>query len=249
MVAPMFGASGVEIILILLIFMVSAATQGLLGFGFGIMAMTLLPLLLGLRDAVTLLALLTCGTMLLSIYWQRQSFYWRDARLLVSGALAGIPLGVYMVQVLAERVLMGILGGAMVYAAAIHFFRQHQARRPPQPVWEFPLGVASGILAAGFNMGGPPVVTYCYSRNWPLDQAKAILSSVFITTATARLFFIGFTGEQLDRVLGLAALSLPVIAVMLRLSIGWGRRLPSRHLQTVVFLYLGGMGLYYLLRP
>jgi len=47
-----------ETIFILLIFIAAGLTQGVMGFGFGIVAMTLLPLTLGLKDAITLLALL-----------------------------------------------------------------------------------------------------------------------------------------------------------------------------------------------
>ena len=115
--------------LILLIFAVSAFAQGVMGFAFGIVAMTLLPLVMGFKDAVALLAILNAGVMLFALYLQRSSFRWGDARNLVIGSLIGIPVG-------------GIYGGGTPRADPVYRlgsnhggdlhqpFRQAQASRP-----------------------------------------------------------------------------------------------------------------------
>jgi uncharacterized membrane protein YfcA len=237
-----------EFTALLLVLATSILVQGLMGFGFGIVAMTLLPLLLGLKDAVTLLALLNAVMMMLSLHWQKRAFRWHDARFLIWGALAGVPLGALMVGVLSEQVLLVILGVTMVGVSLDHFLRRHPAGKARQPKLEFPLGIGSGILAAGFNMGGPPVVAYAFSRNWTGEQAKAVLASIFVVSGISRLFFIGLTGVNLSKVLWLAALLLVPTALVLRVGIALGRRLPHALLRPVVFAYLGAMGVFYLFR-
>ena len=81
----MFVVTWEEFSLIMLIFVVSAVTQVIIGFGFGIVAMTLLPLAIGFKDAVTLLAILNAVMMALSLYCQKRSFNWKDARHLMIG--------------------------------------------------------------------------------------------------------------------------------------------------------------------
>lgn len=242
----MIMVSWEECLLIFLILVASGLTQGLLGFGFGIVAMTLLPLTLGLRDSVTLLALLLAVLMLLSLYWQKRSFDWRDARFIMLGSLIGIPLGALLVGKLPDSVLYRILGASMAIIGIGHFIRRRQTAQSPLRRWEFPVGILSGILAAGFNMGGPPVVAYVYSRKWSGEQAKAVLAAVFVFTSLTRLFFIGLTGVNLPKVLQLAAILVIPTALILRLGIDLGRKIPHEFLRPVVFAYLGLTGLYYL---
>ena len=79
-----------EWIILLLIFAVAALAQGVLGFAFGIVAMTLLPFVMDFRDAVMLLAVLNAAVMLFALYWQRSSFRWGAARYLLIGALVNV---------------------------------------------------------------------------------------------------------------------------------------------------------------
>lgn len=242
----MLAAPWVELALIFLIFVVSAMTQGIMGFGFGIVAMTLLPLVMGLKDAVTLLAMLNAVMMVLSFYWQKRAFSWRDARYLMIGGLIGLPIGGYMVHALPENILLGILGAAMLYVGIEHFVTRHLSAKKPIGRWEIPVGVFSGITAAGFNMGGPPIVAYAYSRNWTVEQAKAVIASVFMTTSLCRLPLVGLTAVDLPKTLRLATTLVIPTAIILRIAIGLGRRIPHEFLRPVIFAYLGLVGLYYL---
>ena len=232
--------------LILLIFAVSAFAQGVIGFAFGIVAMTLLPLVMGFKDAVALLAILNAGVMLFALYWQRSSFRWGDARNLVIGSLIGIPVGAYMVGALPERILFIGLGATMVAICINHFVKRKQAAQPPLGKSAVFIGAASGILAAGFNMGGPPLVAYIYSRDWKLDQAKAVLASCFVVTGISRLAFLGLTGVQLPALFKLAAIMLTPTVLVLWLGIQIGHCIPQLWLRPAVFAYLGLVGLYYL---
>lgn len=233
--------------MILVIFAVSAFAQGILGFAFGIVAMTLLPLVLGFKEAVTLLAILNAAVMLFALYWQRSSFCWGDARNLLWGALIGIPIGAWLVGALSERVLYLGLGATMLAISINHFLNRRNVARQPLGLWEFPIGTASGILAAGFNMGGPPLVAYIYSRDWKLDQAKAVLASCFVVTGLSRLGFLGLTGVSLPPLFKLAGVMLAPTVLALWIGIRIGHRVPQRWLRPGVFAYLGGSGAYYLL--
>jgi uncharacterized membrane protein YfcA len=232
---------------LLLIFAVAALAQGVLGFAFGIVAMTLLPFVMDFRDAVMLLAVLNAAVMLFALYWQRSSFRWGDARYLLIGALIGIPAGSYLVGTLSDRVLYLILGGSMLYISISHFVRRNQTARPVAHGQELLIGTASGLLAAGFNMGGPPLVAYIYSREWSLAQAKAVLASCFVVTGVSRLGFIGLSGVDLPAILKLAATLVVPTVVILWAGIKIGHRVPRQWLRPGVFVYLGIVGLYYLL--
>ncbi len=242
----MFVVSWEEFSLIMLIFVASAMTQGIMGFGFGIVAMTLLPLAMGFKDAVTLLSILNAVMMVLSLYWQKNAFNWKDARYLVIGGLIGIPIGGFMIHALPENLLLSILGGTMLFVGVEHFVTRHRSAKEPIGKWEIPIGIFSGITAAGFNMGGPPIVAYAYSRKWSIDQAKAVIASVFATVSLCRLPLIGITAMDLPKTLWLSAYLIIPTAILLRIAIGLGRRIPHEFLRPFVFIYLGLVGIYYL---
>ncbi len=242
----MFAVSWEEFSLIMLIFVVSSMTQGIMGFGFGIVAMTLLPLAMGFKDAVTLLSILNAVMMVLSLFWQQRVFNWRDARYLMIGGLIGLPVGGFMIHVLPENLLLGILGGTMLFVSIEHFVTRDRSAKKPIGAWEVPIGMYSGITAAGFNMGGPPIVAYAYSRNWNLDQAKAVIASVFAVTSLGRLPLIGFTAMDLPKILWLSAMLVIPTASILYFAIGLGRRIPHEFLRPIIFSYLGLVGTYYL---
>ena len=242
----MFVVTWEEFSLIMLIFVVSAVTQGIMGFGFGIVAMTLLPLAMGFKDAVTLLAILNAVMIVLSLYWQKRSFNWKDARHLMIGGLICIPIGGFMIHALPENLLLSILGATMLFVGIEHFVTRNRSTKESIRLWEIHIGIFSGITAAGFNMGGPPIVAYVYSRKWNLDQAKAVIASVFVTTSLSRLPLIWLTAVDLSKTLWLAAALVIPTAIILRIAIGLGRRIPHEFLRPVIFVYLGLVGIYYL---
>jgi len=71
-----------EALLIMVIVALSATIQGLTGFGFGIMAVSLMPLILGFGDAIALMSLLVMVVTGLMFFRTRQNFEWKDCRIL-----------------------------------------------------------------------------------------------------------------------------------------------------------------------
>lgn len=227
--------------------LVAGLVQGVTGFGFGIVAMSLLPLLLGFKDALTLTIVLSPLVMLLALHWQKQSFHGRDAWLIIAGALIGIHAGAMLVHALPGTLLLGLLGAILMVVGFGHFVRRRHSVAPARPLWEVPLGVASGVLGIGFAMGGAPIIAYAYSRDWQLERAKAMLTAVFAAETIVMLFFIRLTSEHLDRVLLLALIMILPVLLVLWCGIHLGRRLPQTLMRHAVHAYLGVIGLYYLL--
>jgi uncharacterized membrane protein YfcA len=70
--------------------------QGLTGFGFGLVAISLLPLMMNLKEATALTALLNLVVCSMTFYSLRRHYHWRRGWGLIVGASLGVPLGVYM---------------------------------------------------------------------------------------------------------------------------------------------------------
>lgn len=165
-----------------LVIFIGAFTQSLTGFGIGLVTMAILPSLLGLRVAIPLVALVGTvleATMLIRYHESLQlKSIWR---LLIASTLS-IPLGVYLLQQLDERIALFILGIILAsYATyALIGFHLPELRHP---TWAWLLGVLSGMLGGAYNTAGPPVVIYGNCRRWSPQEFKSNLAGFFIVNS------------------------------------------------------------------
>ncbi|MBL4574640.1 MAG: hypothetical protein JKY51_00885 [Opitutaceae bacterium] len=80
-----------------------------------------------------------------------------------------------------------------------------------------------------------------------MNKTKAVMASVYLTTAVARLLFVGLTGQDFNSIFGLYLVMVLPVAIALRFGIYLGTKISLQHMKTGVFIYLGFMGLKYLI--
>ena len=165
-------------LLLSVIFLLSGFVMGLTGFGFGMVAMSLSPLLIDVKQAnvlVTILALLNC----LFVAWRmRHAIDLKKVFPIFLGAIIGVPIGVYLLKILPPEIIKFILGIILVTFSTYSIFRKESARYIRR-WWGVPIGILSGILNGIINMGGPPVIIYTYYQRWDKDSIKATLITYF----------------------------------------------------------------------
>lgn len=221
--------------------------QGLSGFGFGLTAMALLPLVLGLAEAqaiVTLVSLAVCTGNALSL---GRHFVWSTSvAVLLASVGIGVPAGFLLLTQLPVDVVRQWLGGALCLMVGFDWLSGRWQWRYPD--WTQPLvGFAGGALAGAFNIGGPPLVAYLYVQPWSKQRIVATLSVLFVGCGLVRLALLAGV-DQLTAPVWLASgcAAVPTIAAML-----CGTRLlqhvPQRTLRTTVFVAILLLGIRYLL--
>jgi uncharacterized protein len=232
---------------VILVITIAGFTQGMTGFGFGLVSMPLLLFLMNLNDAsalTTLLNVIVCSMTFFSI---RHHYSYRQGLGLVVGSCLGVPLGVYALVRVDEAMLLRILGGVLL----LFSFNELVLNRVKQsirlsPQLGFPMGVVSGGLTGAFNMGGPPAVAFIYSQTWSKEQIVAILQVVFGLGTILRLLLMGGTGF-LDRPVLVTSLW-SVVPLVFAIALGQKifSRVPQLILKQITFLFLGIMGVKYL---
>ncbi len=232
---------------VLITLIASGFVQGVLGFGFAILAISILPLLLPLRDAVSLLVLLNFVAMGISVAGTRSHFQWASARNLIIGSVLGVPFGVYVLVSLPEPILLRAFGAIMLLISINHFtLERRYGFKIPRSSGLF-VGLLAGALAGSFNVGGPPSVAYVFSRRWPIDKMKAILASVYAATTFTRFLFIGVTTDNLPRILFISLGTAVPIALAILAGLKFSRKLNPEHLKIFVFGFLGLTGIVHLI--
>ena len=102
--------------------------SGLSGFGFGLIAMALLPLLIGIKLANAFVSF--CGLVIFAALTipLRKHIAWRTLLPLLAGTALGVPIGVYGLVNLPESLLLKILAGfilSYVVFALLTHNREH----------------------------------------------------------------------------------------------------------------------------
>lgn len=233
-------------ITVLLAICVASVVQGVAGFGFGIVTISMIPLVLGFRDSISLMTLLMVAVSLMMFFRTRREFNWKDCRRIIPGLVIGVPIGVFIVVVVNEDLILKIFGIINIAIGLHYLFFNRRTGKPIPEFLAFPAGLAGGLLAGAFNMGGPPLIAYLYSRPWNLDRIKSVMSTAFLATTFLRLPFVGLTAQRVDLVLLLFLASLLPIWVFMNLGFSLAERITAKGLRNAVYTYLSLIGCYYL---
>ncbi|MEO5802642.1 MAG: sulfite exporter TauE/SafE family protein [Verrucomicrobiota bacterium] len=220
--------------------------QGLTGFGFGLISMSLLPAVLGLKQAAAIGTFYGLLVIIATFVQHFRDYKWRLGIPFLVSCCIGVPFGVYFLENLNEELLLKILGAVMVYFAAREFFIKKPLRSISTPM-SIPFGVFSGVLSGAFNLGGIPTATYAYAHPWTRGQIMAFLQTMLILSCTLRLFLYGKVGylKEFSWAFG-AVVAVPLFGAMFLGNFVMNRVHP-KHMRKAIFVFIGAAGFYYLL--
>lgn len=227
----------------------SGLVQSVTGFGFGLVSMALLPLLVGFTDAYTIVAIMVLVTCGMTLMGNITHYRWRHGLgLLVSSCLA-LPLGFYgMVHIPQAWLIRGL--GVLICLYSLREILMSRLRPIRVPAsCEIPMGVLSGALSGAFHAGGPPAVIYAYSQNWTKEHIVALLQLVFLVPSVIRMGLIvkqGLLRMDLFRT-GLLAILPLILAIMVGTRVL--HRVKREQLRLIVFVFLFVTGVKYLIKP
>ncbi len=233
-------------IVAILIICLAGFAQGLTGFGFGLVAMGLLPLLMNLKEAVafsTILNLIVCGMTFFSL---RSHYRWRRGLDLVLGACVGVPIGCYLLIKFDEGFMLRLLGSLMLLLAINELIIARLKSVRLSPRFGFPFGVVSGGLSGAFSMGGPPAIAFTYSQPWSKEEIVATLQIIFGISALIRLILVGSAGLVSVHILRAGCWSVVPLVASIALGQRFFEHIPQAALKKATFVFLGAMGVKYL---
>lgn len=166
-------------ILIALVTLAAALTQRLTGFGSGLIPMSILPGFVGIHTVTPLVALITTTVDLLMLSRYRAGIRPHAVYPLLVGMMFGIPLGILALRQIDERIVLGVLG-AVISLYALYALVGFRIPRPNGRPWAWGVGFLAGMLGGAYNTSGPPLIVYGQALEWPPDEFKANLQTLFI---------------------------------------------------------------------
>ena len=195
----------------LAVFAIAAFVQSIGGFGFSLFAVPLMALAIRLPEAVVAGSIASFANVVVLSVRSLHHVEWSVARRFNLPALVGMPLGLFVLVQMDERVLKVALGGVII-ALIVVLLRTRSAARP-RPVVEAVAGFASGVLSTSTSTNGPPLVFAAQLRGLAPETFRATLSVSFAFQGAISLMAFFAAGEATRAAVLLAIAGLPLVAV------------------------------------
>lgn len=200
-----------QMVLVLLIILATSVVQAVAGFGFALLAVPLMVVVIDLQSAVIISSFVgTLSNMLQS--WQlRRNINRNMTRRFVLATAVGSPVGlllfVYANQSALKIVLgLSILFGVFVLSRGLEL--QHVSS------WlDWIMGILSGVLLMATSTNGPPLVFVLQARRFDPATFRATLNMVFLVSGTFGLVMFGLAGEILRSDVNVAAFAIPAMVI------------------------------------
>ncbi len=227
----------------------AAFLQSATGFGMALVCTAFVPLLLPVKDAIAFVSIACFIATIFIMLANRAGLSFRHAGPLALGMLVGIPFGYFGLAKIDGTLIVRVLGVTLMLIALTEFFqtRYKGTRKLPENSGVF-FGLIGGVITGAFNVGGPPIVIYAYSRPWSKTETVAILQSVFLTGSITRNALMWQAGEYTPDLLMLVLSSIPAALVGIWIGKKTLDRLPQLWLRRVVFALIFVIGLNYVTR-
>ena len=224
-----------------LIVFIAVFTQSLAGFGVALVAMALLPTLVSIQVATPLVALvgLTLETFLLIRY--RSALNIRAVLPLALAAMIGIPLGVWALKEIDERLILRVLG-VVIAAYALYALPGFRLPELRSPAWAYFAGLIAGALGGAYNTAGPPVIVYGDCKRWPPAEFKSNLQGFFLVASVFVALGHALSGNFTPQVWRYFLWSLPAVALGFLLGTALDRYINPLVFRKIVLVLLVILG-------
>lgn len=192
--------------------LLAAIVRGYSGFGFSMLAVISLSLLLPPAEIVpTILMLEVAASLhLLPKIWKE--VHWRSVGWLLVGCVLATPVGTWLLASMPAPPMQFALS-ACVLAAAILLLQGYALKTTPGSAATFGTGMMSGLLNGSFGIGGPPVILFYFSTPAAVTVSRASIIAYFFGTDVVGLGFLGLEGLVTWESLMRFALFLPALVI------------------------------------
>lgn len=225
-----------------LIMFFAAFTKGFAGFGQALVAVPLLATTLGVRMTGPLMSLFAVASNVYLLARHRRDLNWREVWRLSAASLVAVPLGVWGLGTLDERIVLGILGFVLI-SYALYSLLGPALPRIENRNLAFPFGFVCGLMGGAYNTAGPPAVIYGAFRGWEPAEFKGNLQAFFLLNSTMVVPSHLLSGNYTPDVLRQFLLAVPFLLLGIFVGSRMDKHVSPVHFRKAVLVLLIILGL------
>jgi uncharacterized membrane protein YfcA len=203
----LFGLNLFSLIFTFISVFVAGIIRGYSGFGFAMVAVTSILLVLPPVQVVPLVLILEILASIRLIPQVWRDIDWHSLRWLLVGSLFATPIGVYLLANVPEAPMRISISLLVLVAAIFLLFGWTWRRMPGRPLI-LSTGVACGILNGAAAIGGPPVILFYLSSPAAVTVSRASIIAYFLGIDAMSLSMASIQGLTTFTTLSLTAICL-----------------------------------------
>ena len=218
------------------VFIVALAKSGLLG-SIGLIGVPLLTFVMPPREAAGMMLPLLLVMDAFAVYNYRHEFDWRNLKLLLPGAMAGIAFGwAISARVSEDMVLLGIGVISLVFIldAVLPLRKKLEGRASSRP-WGVLWGAIAGFTSFISHTGGPPYQVYVLPQRLKPTIYAGTTAWFFASVNTTKLVPYYFLGQLSLGNLLHSAILVPVAIAGMLLGIFLVRRISAQAFYKIAY--------------
>jgi uncharacterized protein len=210
------------------------------GFGEALVAVPLLALVIPVKVAAPVAALVSITVALVVVAQDWRHVQVRSAAWLIVSTLFGIPLGLWLLTRVPEPIVKSVLA-IVIIAFSLQAVRGRAWHLVTDSfAWIF--GFAAGVLGGAYGMNGPPLAIYGSMRGWPPGEFRATLQGYFLPASAVGMLGYWLVGLWTPAVTRFYLASLPAVLAGIALGRLVNRRMHPRRFVLAVFVGLMVIG-------
>lgn len=229
-------------ILSFIIITISALVQGITSFGFSLLAVPLLAIILPLDQIVPMLVVYSLILNIIVFANLKGKLDKKQILLLVGFGLVSIPIGIYALRVVDEtwiKLLVGIIvilsSIAMNFGIKIKFKNQNIAYGLT--------GFLSGILNGASSLSGPPVILLLSNEGVNKENFRKTLSTYFMTLNLFTIPMFLMNGLLTEEVMTTSFKLFPALLIGTFTGLKFGNKIPDHIFRKITLGLIFIMGI------
>jgi uncharacterized membrane protein YfcA len=224
-------------IFIIAVIFLATFTRSTFGFGDALVAMPLLTLLIDTKAAAPLVALMAVTISITILIKQWRRVHVKSVWLLIVFTLAGIPIGLFLLQGLHDNV-MKITLATVIITFSLYKLLHPRLHLPDNDKLAPVFGFAAGILGGAYNINGLVAAIYGTLRGWNPQRFRATMQGYFLPTGGMIALGHAMAGLWTRPLLGDFLLCLPAILLAVFLGGLLNRKIPPGKFDNYVYIGL-----------
>ncbi len=227
--------------------MMGAFMQGCLGFGFGMLSVP--PMMMILPAEIVIPVQIPLSLMLIiPLAWQvRHHFEYKLVIPLIIGAVIGMPIGIWILYHLNGNVLKLIVG--LVLVALPIIMLMGWTRPLPNKLYTLiPVGMLSATMQGSMSISAPPIILFLTNQGMDKDLFRANVLLYFGGLGVISLTSFAMKGMYTGNILVMMAILFIMVPIGGFAGAKLSKHIPQQLFRTATLVVSGIMGIMLLLR-
>lgn len=214
--------------------------ESIFGFGGGLIAIPLLSLLIGVKDAVTLVLIFQL-LMGLMIWKSHRHINWRAAKPMTLSVIVGTVIGTILLSNANAAILQLFLAASIfVFLVKTLWFNGFTLGRKATTTAATTAGLSGGLFQGLVGTGGPVLTMYLSAVIKQKLSLRATLIYLFFVTSVVRLGVSIPNHLFTERVLHLTLIMLPLFLVAIYTGQHLHQKVSEKYYRLGIYVILGG---------